>query len=1344
MRICNFTSQKSFHQKSNFMTTKRSRSVARPTSKGNSSRPRRAASPDPTDELQAVPLGGKFDASESPQLVVGIGASAGGLEALEQFFKSMPADNGMAFVVIQHLSPDFKSLMDELLARQTDMKIVPVTHPTDLQRNTVYLLPPKKEMICVSGKLRVHDRPSDKPLTPINVFLRSLAREWKEKSVGVILSGTGSDGTSGLMDIHEVGGLVLVQSEETAKFDGMPRSAIDSGLADVILPPGEMAGALLAYAKNPRTESLDQLPAKSLMQQAGGLPAVIERLREVYGIDFNYYKPATISRRIDRRIAIQHSGSFAEYSKRVLQDPTELDALYKDLLIGVTRFFRDSEAFEILRRKVIGPLLDATPPTEELRVWVAACATGEEAYSLAMLFLEAYEDRGREPNIKIFATDVHRDSLQLASEGSYPEASMADLSKERLVRFFVPDGNRFRVSNRLRRLLIFSPHNLIKDPPLTRMNLVSCRNLLIYFQAAAQNKVIGAFHFALKKQGILFLGPSESIGTLEEEFTPLERSWKIYRKVRDTRLPMEMRMNLSPAAGRALARSTMPGDLRVSRAYEALLNRYVPTGILLNEKREILHVFGNAEAYLRAPSGRMSSDVVSLTRGDLRLALSSAIQGAMKRGEKVVFGGVKFRKDGKETLLSVTADPIQDKAMDNTFVFVHFEEVVPAVTILASPTHDFQVEDEARARIQLLELELSQTKESLQAAVEELETNNEELQASNEEMLASNEELQSTNEELHSVNEELYTVNAEHEQKIRALAEMTNDLSNLMRATEFGVIFLDAAHCIRLFTPMAANIFTLLPQDVGRDIKHITYRVKGDDIFEAIEAVTRRRQMQERQVIGPNGRNYLRRVMPYLDDSEKSIGVVLTFVDVTDLTKTQQELRDQKAALDEHAIVAITDPQGKITYVNDKFCAISKYSREELLGQDHRLVNSGFHSKEFIRELWTTIRQGRVWKGEICNRAKDGNTFWENTTIVPFVGPDGKPTQYVAIRSEITERKKAELAQLRLAAIVESSYDAIISKDLDGTVTSWNRGAEKLFGYTAQEMKGEPIAALIPKGGEAEETRILSRLRQGERIEHFETTRVHKNGTLISVALTVSPIVDSAGKMIGASEIAHDITSWKLAEAAAKESLREKETLLKEIHHRVKNNMQLISSLLNLQGDHIQDLSTRAVFREAQQRIRSMALIHERLYRSSSLAQIEFADYLSNLVDMLTAAYAVNKDLVNVQVDAAPIVLNVESAVPLGLLLNELVSNSLKHGFPEGRSGLIQITLACHQNNQVELIVRDDGQGFPTDFDWRNASSLGLKLVDILANQLKGEVELKSDQGIEFRLKFRANTAKSA
>lgn len=1286
----------------------------------------------------------RFDRSKPvPNLVVGIGASAGGLEALEQFFKAMPPDNGMAFVVIQHLSPDFKSVMDQLLARHTEMKIVQVTQPTEIRRNTVYLLPPKREMLCVSGKLRVHDRPSEKPLTPINVFFRSLAREWKEKAVGVILSGTGSDGTSGLMDIHEVGGLVLVQSEETAKFDGMPKSAIDAGLADAILAPSEMARALLDYARNPGLDGLENLPVKVLSQQTNGLPTVIERLREVYGIDFNYYKPATISRRIDRRIAIMHSGSFAEYAKRILQDPQELDALYRDLLIGVTRFFRDPEAFEILQRKVVKPLLDATPPDEEIRIWVAACATGEEAYSLGILFLEAFDKRGREPNVKIFATDVHRESLQFASDGSYAESSVGELSKARLQKFFVTDGGRFRVNSRLRRILIFSQHNLIKDPPLTRMNLVSCRNILIYFQPAAQNKVIGSLHFALKKQGILFLGPSETTGALEGEFAPVERSWKVFRKVRDSRLPAELRMNLTPAVGQALTRGTLPGDLRMARAYEALLGRYMPTGILLNDKREILHVFGEAETYLRPPSGRMSSDVVSLTRGDLRLALSSAIQGAMKRRETMVLGGVKFRREGKDTLLSVTADPIHDKATDSTFVFVRISETVPIIPVVDIHASEFHAEDEARARIQLLETELSQTKESLQAAIEELETNNEELQSSNEEMLASNEELQSTNEELHSVNEELYTVNAEHEHKIRELAETTNDLRNLMRATEIGVVFLDGAHCVRLYTPMAANIFNFLPQDIGRDIKHITYRVRDDDIFEAIEHVSLHKQTEEQQVAGPDGRRYLRRVMPYLDDSGKPIGLVLTFVDVTELTKTQQELKDQKAALDEHAIVAITDPQGIITYVNDKFCAISKYSREELLGQDHRIVNSGVHSKEFIQDLWTTIQSGKVWKGEVCNRAKDGQLFWEDTTIVPFIGSDGKPTQYVAIRADISQRKEAELAQSRLAAIVESSDDAIFSEDLDGRVASWNRGAERLYGYAAPEIIGKSITLLVPKDGKQEEARIRGQLKQGQRIENFETTRVHKDGRLISVSLTISQIKDSSDKVVGASTIVRDISNWKRAEAAAKESLQEKETLLKEIHHRVKNNMQLISSLLSLQGECIEDVTVRKIFREAQHRIHSMALIHERLYRSTSLAQIEFSEYLRMLVEMLMTTYTINRERIDVRIEAAPVILNVESAVPLGLFVNELVSNSLKHGFPDERSGNIQITFVCQQNGKAEIMVRDDGRGFPPNFNWRNTSSLGLKLVNILARQLKGKLEFNSENGVEFRLTFSVKQGKS-
>ncbi|MFO1477781.1 MAG: chemotaxis protein CheB, partial [Verrucomicrobiota bacterium] len=928
------------------------------------SRRNSASSPD----RRAVRVRGK---AASPRLVVGVGASAGGLEALARFFKPIPTPCGVAFVVIQHLSPDFRSLMDQLLARHTEMRVILVKGRTRLAADTVYLLPPGKEMVCEGRFLAVRERSSNKSLMPINLFLNSLAREFRERAAGVILSGTGSDGTQGLIAVHEAGGLALVQDEDSARFNGMPRSAVESGAADAVLPPGDMAQVLVEYAKNPGAAL--KPPAQGRVSGLEeGLPGLLERLREVYGIDFKGYKPATIFRRVHRRVSLQHRGSLAEYARSALEDPRELAAVYRDLLIGVTRFFRDPEAFAELKRRVIEPLVAATSPQDELRAWVAGCATGEEAYTVAMLFADAFQERGREPNVKIFATDVHRESLQFASDGLYSEAALDSLPSDHYRQFFHMEGGRVRVSSRLRRLLLFSPHNVMKDPPLTRMDLVSCRNLLIYLRPAVQARVLGSFHFALRTGGVLFLGPSETPGGLAAEFGAVEARCRLFRKVRD------VRAHRGAAPGAALvppetgAGALAPmADARLARAYESLVGTLLPPGILVNERREVLHVFGEASAFLSPPTGRMSSDVTRLTRGDLRLALSSAIHAVVKRGQRVEHAGVRCQRDGRGVVVDVIADPVPDRPTDSLFVFVQFRERGGSPKALERAGR-VRLKDAARTRLESLESELAQTRQSLQSANEELETNNEELQASNEEMLASNEELQSTNEELHSVNEELCTVNAEYEKKIRELA------------------------------------------------------------------------------------------------------------------LAQQELKDQKAALDEHAIVAVTDPQGRITYVNDKFCAISGYSREELLGRDHRLVNSGVHPKSFFAQLWNTILSGQVWKGEVCNRSKDGRLFWEDTTIVPFRGADGKPSQFVAIRADITQRRQAE--------------------------------------------------------------------------------------------------------------------------AAVRESLSEKETLLKEIHHRVKNNMQLISSLLNLQGECIQDPEARQAFEQAQHRIRSMALIHERFYRSSSLAQIEFSE----------------------------------------------------------------------------------------------------------------------------------------
>jgi two-component system, chemotaxis family, CheB/CheR fusion protein len=832
-------------------------------------------------------------AEQAPPYVVGLGASAGGLEALEGFFRAVPLDTGMVFVVIQHLSPDFKSLMDELLGRVTAMPVVRVEEPVAIQPNTVYILPPRKEMVLEQGQLITYDKPKNQLLSlPINTFFRSLARDQGDRSIAIVLSGTGGDGSIGIQDVHDVGGLVLAQRPDSAKFEGMPKSALNTGCVDITLLPDEMPAALVEYMNNPglRLANLhgEHLDAEGLT----GIEAVFERLRQTYDIDFSFYKSATIGRRIDRRAAISSAGIFQDYLDLVLSDNAELDRLYKDLLIGVTRFFRDPEAFERIEQEVIPHLLATVPPHEEIRVWVPGCATGEEPYTLAMLLLEACAREGREPRVKIFATDMHRDSLQFAAEGVFSDEAMGDVSEERRDAFFISDpSGGYKVAPRLRKMLIFSPHNLIKDPPFTKVDLISCRNLMIYFEPLAQNRVLAAFHFALKANGILFLGPSEGTGELAGEFEVIDRQWKVFRKVRDTRLPVEIRYNLTHA--QLGSKTVLNGNnQKLPRVYENLLTRYMPAGVLLNGDREVLHVFGDASRFLKPSAGRMSSDVVNLTQGDMRIALSSAIQNANKKNQRVELKGVRFKDGDGSHLINIIADPIFDKVSGVSYTMLIFEETARPDTIEAGPGRIFEVGEEAMARINSLEQELQHSREALQSTIEELETSGEELQASNEELLASNEELQSTNEELHSVNEELYSVNAEHEEKIRQLNELANDWRNLMRSTDIGTVFLDEAYRIRLFTPRATEVFNLLLQDIGRDVRHITSRVHGDDVNEILKRVEATQRPVESKLPLPDGRTYLRRVLPYVDQDKSTRGMVITVVDISELERHRNHLED--------------------------------------------------------------------------------------------------------------------------------------------------------------------------------------------------------------------------------------------------------------------------------------------------------------------------------------------------------------------------------------------------------------------------------------------------------------------
>jgi two-component system CheB/CheR fusion protein len=743
-----------------------------------------------------------------------------------------------------------------------------------------------------------------------------------------------------------------------------------------------------------------------------GLTAVFERLREAYGIDFNLYKPATISRRIERRLSLVQLSNVEDYCHRVLTDPAELDALYRDLLIGVTRFFRDPEAFDVLRQKIVPGVVDSVAPEEDVRIWVPACATGEEAYSLGILFLQELDQRKRPPNLKIFATDVHRDSLRIAAEGLYPEESLEPMPTRLREEFFArePDG-RFRVLARLRKAMLFSPHNLIKDVPFNRIDFVSCRNLLIYFQPTAQTRAITAFHFALKLKGILFLGPSESTGDLERDFETVDRQWKIYAKTSDNRLPLDLRVR-APIGAPLPPRPAANSDPRLARVYDQLLNQFMPPGVLVNDKREAIHLFGNANRFVRPQAGRLTHDLVGMCEGDLRIALSSAIQNALKRGERVVLRSVRVPHGDDQTIVDVAAEPLIDKTTGSAFVLVNFLEERPAPQPTRLPETTVDLDAEAKNRVQHLEAELQDTRESLQTMVEELETTNEELQASNEELLASNEELQSTNEELHSVNEELYSVNAEHEQKIRELAATTADLRNLMDVTHAGIVFTDTQQRVRLFTPGAAELLNLLPQDTGRPLAHITSRTKGDDLLEDLALVEKTRKPTEKEVRTLEGRRFLRRITPYHDADRQHAGLVVAFLDITALVEAQETVRAS-----EHRFRLITEtlPQlvwtahrdGPCDYLSQRWADYTGVPVAHHLGLGWlEQIHPEDHAA--VLESWTaSMRTGEPLEMEFRIRRHDGVFRWFNTRAVLLQDASPQTTKWLISSTDVEEQRRS-------------------------------------------------------------------------------------------------------------------------------------------------------------------------------------------------------------------------------------------------------------------------------------------------------------------------------------------------
>jgi two-component system CheB/CheR fusion protein len=1247
--------------------------------------------------------------------VVGIGASAGGLEALQRFFERVPTDSGLAYVVVQHLSPDFKSLMEELLRRHTAVPIQRVVDGVTVEPNVIYLIPPNTDMIITSGRLHLTERDPEQALTlPIDLFFRSLAQDVGERAIAVVLSGSGSDGSRGVRAIHEAGGLVVVQDERTAKFDGMPRSSIDTGVADLVLPPAAIPDALVLHARRGLSGRAARAADDDVSKdELDGLGPIFALLRREYGIDFTHYKPTTVVRRIQRRLVLSEIGDLATYTQRLQQEPDELDALYRDLLIGVTRFFRDPEAFARLR-ECIGPLMQRLEPDEELRVWCAACATGEEAYTVAMVALESMRVLGRKPRLKVFATDAHRTSLEVSGAGRYNAESVRALPQELRDRYFQPQGEGWVVRSELRSHVVFAPHNVLRDAPFTRLDLITCRNLLIYFQPQAQRKVLSLFHFALKAGGVLLLGPSETPGDLGDEFQSIDDHWKLYRKRRDIRLPTTDTRLTSPPEFLPRPRRAMNKlgsyEQALVDAQERLLREYAPATLLVDEHGELLHTFKGAGAYLTNRDGPTSLSVLDLVHRDLKFAVAHGLKRAFDKREDSVFPGVRVRNDEGEQLVEVSVRAVVRGDVVEAGLISIREEASRAQPPTSIPGLQAAAPEEARLvaeRIDQLELELRQTKENLQATIEEMETSNEELQATNEELIASNEELQSTNEELHSVNEELYTVNAEHQQKIAELTELTNDMDNLLASTEVHTLFLDADLRLRKFTPKIAETFHLLPQDVGRRIESFTHTVQHEGLLDDIRRTLAEGVTIEREVRDLGGRDYLLRVLPYRA-REKADGVVFTLVDVSTLKRTEQALQtsvERYRTLVRSLATAVwtTDATGGFVEPQPEWEVFTGQAWPAYAGMDW-LVAVHPADREAVAGAWRAgVERREVFEagGRLSSR-QAGEFRWVVMRAAPLLEPDGEVREWVGTltdrhRERVAEHERRQIER-QLQGLLDNSPAFIHAKDPQGRYVLANPQARIYAGANPEEVLGKTDMDLLPPEA-AEEVRGNDRRVATTGLVHeFEETLPGPGGVPRTYLSIKWPLRDEEGKLTAVAGISSDISERRRAAEENRMGLERRDRFLAMLSHELRNPLAAALNAVYTLGRA--DLSERLRGRAPQiirRQIEHMGRLLDDLLDVARLTQdrITVRREPVDLKRVLTHSVEASSDLLrsaDVRLDVAvcdePAWVDGDAA-RLQQVITNLLSNASKYT-PSGGSVIVHLE---RRGASVAVRVKDTGVG---------------------------------------------------
>ena len=1094
--------------------------------------------------------------------VVGLGGSAGSIEALQAFFGAMPAKSGLAFVVVIHLSPDHHSLLPELLQRCTRMRVVKVQEALHVKADTVYVIPPGKLLQSTGGQLTLADVPAGGIRhVAVDIFFRTLADSNGAHAAAVVLSGLDGDGSIGIKRIKERGGLTVAQDPLQAQHDSMPNSAIETGMVDWVLPVEDMPGRLLSYF---RLEGAVELPPEEPPGDTGlggpneaELRDVLNFLRTRSGRDFANYKRATVLRRIGRRMQVNGVDNLAAYLNCLRTRPGEAAALLQDLLISVTNFFRDPDCFAALEAH-IPALFDGKGPSDAVRVWVVACATGEEAYSVAMMLSEHARKLEAPPLIQVFASDLDEQAVQAARDGFYPATIEADVNEERLRRFFLKEHQGYRVRRELRESVLFAVHDVLRDAPFSRLDMVTCRNLLIYLNREAQTRVFETLHFSLLAHGKMFLGSSESMDDGSPLFHVLDKKNRVYGRRQSVRtalplphaasfgVPLESQnisrtapmtsgaaFDVAAAAAATIGRprETGPRRLAWSEAHLQLLERLAPPSLVINADYDIVHLSPSAGRFLQLAGGEPSRNLLQAVQTDVRLDLRAALYQASQKGTEVQLPPVNLTMAGGTVPTSIRVVPAHE-AGESLFLVLFEPQATGGETDQAKAAR-LEADPLARhldAEIERLKSHLRETVEQYEASTEEMKAANEELQAMNEEMRAATEELETSREELQSINEELTTVNHELKVKVEELSHSNSDMQNLMNATQIATVFLDRDLRITRFTPAAVQLFNLIPGDVGRPLTDMATELDYPDLVENARRVLERLVPVEKEVSQAGGRWYVARVMPYRTIDDRIAGVVFTFIDITE-RKQAEEVRMWLAAVvsaTSDAIISFALDATILSW-NTGAQRLFGYTVDEAIGRPLGILAGDADADQ--SRLLASIAAGQgIENLETLRRRKDGSQVHVSLTVSPIKDNAGRVLAGTAMARDISAARAAAEAlrqsEERLRLMIENAVEyAIFSADLDRRVTSWSAGAERLLGYTADEITGQSADLIFtPEDRAANEPDKEARTARREGRAADEREHLRKDGSRFRGTGVLMLMRNQAGEAVGFVKIMRDLT----------------------------------------------------------------------------------------------------------------------------------------------------------------------------------------------------------------------------